>query len=198
MDVDQYAGSIGPLVPAHIGLKELGVHRRPGRQHLSRNLLAERDPEAVHIADDDLAHAVEHVVRTLDDLDVILDSIVEVVDVLGVRVEIDLTTVMGTKPATRAEHDFACAERHHRKAQAPAIVVVGDRDIEPDLTVPVDGLSHVWHVEHWYHLLLHDLPPLWLSESRRSAVNHPTKTVYHCPPQWVPGTGGTHRPTWPG
>src|SRR5262249_58419166 len=99
MDVDQYAVSIVAPVPAHIGLKELGVHSRPRRQRLSRNLFAERDPEAVHVAGDDLAHAVEHVVRTLDDLDAILDSIVEAVDILGVCVEVDLTTVMGTEPA---------------------------------------------------------------------------------------------------
>lgn len=58
---------------------------RPRGQDLSRNRLTERDPEAVQVADDDFAHAVEHVVRPLHDLDSILDSVVEVVDFLGRR-----------------------------------------------------------------------------------------------------------------
>ena len=99
MNGDEHAGSIVALVPAGIGLKEFSVHSRPGRQHLRWNLLTERDPETVQIADDDLAHAVEHVVRTFDDFDALLDLIVEVVDVFGVRVQVDFATVMRTEPA---------------------------------------------------------------------------------------------------
>src|SRR3569832_2604278 len=97
----------------------------------------------------------------LNDLDAILNSIVEGVDVLGVRVEIHFATVFGTGPAARAKHHFACTERHHRETQAALTVVIGHRDIEPDVTIPVDGLSHVWYVEHWNDLLLLGLS-LWV------------------------------------
>jgi hypothetical protein len=76
------ANPLGPAigaVPPCIALKELRGDRRPRRQHLSGNGLTERDPDVVQDADNDLAHAVEHVVRTLHDLDSGLEAVVEAV-----------------------------------------------------------------------------------------------------------------------
>ena len=79
-------------------MKEFSVYRGPGGELLRGNLLTEGDPETIQVADDDLAHAVEHVVRTLDNLDPILDAIVEAVDVLG------QTVVMVTHDPVAASH----------------------------------------------------------------------------------------------
>src|SRR3569832_532002 len=113
----------------------------------------------------------------LNDLDAILNSIVEGVDVLGVRVEIHFATVLRTGPAARAKHHFAGTERHHRETQAALTVVIGHRDIEPDLAIPVDGLSHVWYVEHWNDLLLHGLTHRGLGVLRHKDILFVAKTI---------------------
>jgi hypothetical protein len=145
----------------------------------SWKLLAERDPEAVQVPDNDLPHAVEHVVRTLHDLDSILDSVVKTLDVLGVRVQVDFATVTGTEAAARAEHHFARAERHHGEAQATRIVVVGHCDVESNVAVPVDSLSHVRYAEHWDDLFLHIH---LVDDIRNSDIGtDPTARLVRCP-----------------
>src|SRR5260221_11600732 len=158
VDGDQHGRSGVALVLALIGLQKLRIHGRPRCQHLSGNFLTESDPEAVQVADDDLAHAIERIVRVFNDLDAILDSTVERIDLLCVRVEIDFAAMLGAELSPGAEHHFTSAEGHDREAQAVVTVAVGFLDLEPDVFVPIDRSPHVGHVEHWNDLLLHGLP----------------------------------------
>src|ERR1051325_1574407 len=106
--------------------------------------LPERDPEPIQIANDDLAHAVDRVVRRLDDLDAGFEPLVEVIDVVDVDVALDFAAPGVRRLAALAEHDPALAEGEHR----PVVLVRGHHGEAGDVDVPRGGGGDVGDVEH--------------------------------------------------
>src|SRR6266851_10252249 len=66
--------------------------------------LSERDPESVDVTNDELTHAVEGIVKVFHDLNSVLEASVEVVDVVGRYVQVDLATVVRAGFPTCVEH----------------------------------------------------------------------------------------------
>jgi hypothetical protein len=61
------------------------------RRHLYG--LSERDPEPVDVASDELTHAVEGIMQIFYDLNSVLEVPVQVIDVVGEYVQVDLAAV---------------------------------------------------------------------------------------------------------
>ena len=74
------------------------------------NGLPEGDPESVEITNNELTHAVEGIIEVHHDLNPVLEASVQVIDVVGQYVQIDLAAVVRARFPTRVEHDFAVSE----------------------------------------------------------------------------------------
>src|SRR5205085_2016288 len=128
-------------------------------QQSKNAFLGERDPEAVEIANDNLAHAVERVVRLLDDIDAILELFIKVIDLVRVNVEIDFASSFLTGLATLIEHHLSVSKSNDRETQSVAFIAVSGDSTETDARVPIDSGTHIGNVNHRNNLLGHELPP---------------------------------------
>ena len=59
-------------------------------------MLCERHPKAVKVADDELAHAIKSVMKSLNDFDSVLQTVVKLVNVVRIDVKIDLPAMAFT------------------------------------------------------------------------------------------------------
>src|SRR4029077_1214869 len=134
----------------------LGEDHRLSQLHgpSSLELLSECDPETIDVTDDELAHPVEGLVNPLlhVDIDAPVQPFEQVVEVVGVDVQVDLAARSRADGAARVEHDLSIAERKQSPIDLAAVLV--DRnDFEADRLVPVHRRPHVRHVDHRPHSL---------------------------------------------
>jgi hypothetical protein len=64
---------------------------------LRLNRLPERDPESVTVANDELTHTVERIVEPFHDLNAVLKAAVQVIDVAGQYVKVDLAAMLSAR-----------------------------------------------------------------------------------------------------
>jgi hypothetical protein len=76
--------------------------------------LAEGDPESVDVAQDELTHPVERVMRVFHDLNAVLEAPVQVIDVVGQYVQVEFAAVLRARFPTSVNHDFAVSKGQFR------------------------------------------------------------------------------------
>src|SRR5215469_18759876 len=72
--------------------------------------LPERDPESVDVTNDELTHAVESIIKVFHYLNPVLKASVQVINILGGYVQVDLATAVRARSPAGVEHDFAVSE----------------------------------------------------------------------------------------
>src|SRR5947207_450803 len=112
--------------------------------------MAERNPEPIHVADDQLTHSIKRVVRRLDDVHLMFQARVKLVDAVGVHVQIDFAPVAGTRLSTFVEHYLAAAEREHRERETFASVVERRYYLESNAAIPVKCRADIGNMDHRY------------------------------------------------
>jgi hypothetical protein len=96
---------VGPLMPA-----DYFVCYIEASEELCLHGLSERYPESVDVTNDELTCAVEGIIKVFDDLNPVLKASIQVIDVIGSYVQVDLPTVVRARPPACVEHDFAVSE----------------------------------------------------------------------------------------
>ena len=85
------------------GRGEDARHKGAGEQ-LRLQGLSERDPESVEVTNNELTHAIEGIIKFDHDLNSVLEAPVQVINVAGRDVQVDLATVVGTRFPAGIEH----------------------------------------------------------------------------------------------
>src|SRR5215472_1241749 len=126
---------------------------------LGRQKLSERHPKPVDVTNDELAHAVESIMRVFHNLNSISQASIHVIKIVGMDVKIDLAARGGARVAAGIEHEPAVAQCQQRPVQFAVLFVVADL-VEADRRVPLHRGPHIGDMNHRDDCLLHFSPPL--------------------------------------
>src|SRR5262249_62342999 len=120
------------------------------------NGLPERYPKPVEVTDDELSHAIERIMRALNDLNPVLDAVVHVFDVVSMYVQVHVTPLSSARLATTIQHEFAVSKRQQGPVDFTMFFVVTD-GFEPDRRIPIDCGPHIWNMHHGNNVFGHGL-----------------------------------------
>src|SRR5262249_36322637 len=113
-------------------------------------------PEAIQIADDQLVHSVERIVRGFDDLHSILQPFVKFIHLVRVDIQINLAPEVGARCPALIEHYPAGAKGHDCKTQTATLVAVGINYLEANALIPDNSGPDIGHVNHWDDCINHN------------------------------------------
>src|ERR1700704_4366107 len=120
---------------------------RRGWHELRLHGLPERDPESVDVTNDELTHAVEGIIKVFHDLNPVLKASVQVINVIGGYVQVDLATVVSARSPASVKHDFAVSERQLRPVSF-AILFISSHHFESYRGVPIDRGADIRNMNH--------------------------------------------------
>src|SRR5215471_15301933 len=123
---------------------------------LGRQKLSERHPKPVDVTNDELAHAIESIMRVFHNLNSISQASIHVIKIVGMDVKIDLAARSGARVAAGIEHEPAVAQCQQRPVQFAVLFVVADL-LEADRRVPIHRGPHIGDMNHRDDCLFHFL-----------------------------------------